>query len=233
MNNRFIGNFNLDKKEIFVSDLKFYNQLKNVLRLKAKDKIIICDGKGKEAQAQIKSISKDKIVLQIEKAYLPQRDPQMKVVLYCAVLKRENFELVVQKATEIGVSKVVPIITKRTVKLSLKMERLLKIAKEAAEQSGRVFLPEIAGPVLFNESLLKNAVSENKVNYLFDINGKDNLLNNKDYLSAGVFIGPEGGWDNSEIELAVNFGFKIISLGSLTLRAETAALIGSFKVIYF
>jgi 16S rRNA (uracil1498-N3)-methyltransferase len=232
MNNRFIGDFNLDKKEIFVSDFKFYNQLKNVLRLKAKDKIIICDGKGKEAQAQIKSISKDKIVLQIEKAYLPQRDPQMKVVLYCAVLKRENFELVVQKATEIGVSKVVPIITKRTVKLSLKMERLLKIAKEAAEQSGRVFLPEIAGPVLFDENLLKNTVSENKVNYLFDINGKDNLLN-KDCFSAGVFIGPEGGWDNSEIDLAVNFGFKIISLGSLTLRAETAALIASFKVIYF
>jgi 16S rRNA (uracil1498-N3)-methyltransferase len=227
---RFIGDFNLNQKSLLVSDKNFYNQVKNVLRLLPKSKIILADGKNNEAEARIILISKDGIKLEIEKTYINQNEPEKEVFLYCAILKKENFEFVVQKATEIGIKKIIPIITKRTVKLSLNQSRLKIIAKEAAEQSGRGIVPEILTPISFSQAC-KDSKS-NSINYFFDLSGKAlENFSRKNVASAGIFIGPEGGWDENEIKMSLDFGHCLVSLGKLTFRAETAAILASYLVL--
>ncbi len=225
---RFIGNFNLNEKILAISDAGFYNQLKNVLRLSVGDKLILCDGKDSEAEVEITEVSKDNIKLKVGEVKTGGNEPKIKTILYCSILKRENFELVVQKATEIGINRIVPILTKRTVKLSLNMARLEAIAKEAAEQSGRGIVPEISRPMSF-ENACQDAKT-NSVNYFFDISGKQSSLSGSPG-PVGLFVGPEGGWDENEIHIASEKKFNIVTFGRLTFRAETAAIIASFASI--
>src|SRR3989338_2993960 len=114
--NRFFVNENLKVGNIIVSDSDFINQAKNVLRLKAGDKLILCDGNSNEAIAEIVNLNKESAELKILESYKNKNEPEKHVVLYCSVLKKENFEWAVQKAVEIGVKEITPIITARTVK---------------------------------------------------------------------------------------------------------------------
>ena len=148
-------------------------------------------------------------------------------VLYCAILKRENFELVVQKATEIGVREIVPLITQRTVKLDIKEERLRKIITEAAEQSGRGRVPMLRQAMSFADALAD--AQRNDANFFFDISDvivEEGAIG--DAMRRGLFVGPEGGWSYEEVLAARAAGCHIISLGALTFRAETAAIIASY-----
>lgn len=226
---RFFGDFNLNEKILTVNDAGFYNQIKNVLRLSAGDRLILCDGKNNEAEAEVDSISKDGIKLKIGKVATNENETKIKTVLYCAILKRENFELVIQKATEIGVKRIVPVITARTVKLAINTARLKAIAKEAAEQSGRGIVPEISKPMSFEDA--RKDAKTNSVNYFFDISGKPLVSFKNNFDTAGIFIGPEGGWEGDEIKIARDQGYNFVSLGSLTLRAETAAIVASYSLI--
>ena len=154
-------------------------------------------------------------------------EPKRGVTLYLSTLKRENFEFAAQKATEAGVQNIVPIISSRTVKLNISTERVEKIVKEAAEQSGRGMVPRIADIVSF-EKIFPDA-AKNDINIFFDGMGKQfsgTMLEGKE--SVGIFIGPEGGWGNKELVEAKENGFLIAGLGALTLRAETAATIASY-----
>jgi 16S rRNA (uracil1498-N3)-methyltransferase len=145
-------------------------------------------------------------------------------------LKKSNFELVVQKATEIGVGEIVPILCKNTVKTGLNLKRLEKIAKEAAEQSKRVTLPKIEKILSFKEAIEKARNFDLKI--LFDISGKNPSFLKRKVKNVAIFIGPEGGWDKSEIELAKKENFEILNLGKLNLRSETAAIVSSFLIIH-
>lgn len=228
---RFIRDFDFSKKVITISDKEICNQIKKVLRFGVGDKIILGDGKLNEALVKITVLRKGEVVGEILQVSQNQNESSVHVVLYCSILKRENFELVVQKAVEVGVAEIIPLVTKRTVKLNLKRERLEKIIREAAEQSGRGRVP-----VLHNVLDLKKAMdgaSRNDINLFFDVSGQifdDNSLEMSHYRRVGIFIGPEGGWDEKEIELAKEKKFKIVSLGKLTLRAETAAIIASYLI---
>src|SRR3989339_2025029 len=111
--------------------------MKNVLSLTPKEKIIICDGAGREAECLTRSFVQDRVRLFAEKVNENTNEPEKDVALFLATLKKENFELTVQKAVEIGVKEITPLITERTVKFGLKTEKLEKIIREAAEQSGR------------------------------------------------------------------------------------------------
>ena len=135
---RFFGNFDFSEKEIGkkieISDKNIIHQIKNVLRLKIGDEIVLCDGKSNEAVSKIidspivrfaedsakRSGNKDSLSLEIVKVFKNNNESEKDIILYCSILKKENFELVVQKAVEIGVKEIIPIITKRTVKLNLK-----------------------------------------------------------------------------------------------------------------
>ncbi|MEI8174799.1 MAG: RsmE family RNA methyltransferase [bacterium] len=225
---RFIGNFDLSKKDFEIKDKEIVNQMKNVLRLKVGEKVELCDGKHISVIALICKIEKNSIIVSIKEMEEDKNKTKNNVTLFCAVLKKENFELVVQKATECGVLKIVPIISERTIKTGLNMERLRKIAKEASEQCGRVNIPEILEPVSFDESL--KLINEKNINIIFDISGESLGGLTAKLENINIFIGPEGGWTEKEIAEAKNLNFKIATLGPLTLRGETAAIVATYLI---
>ena len=228
---RFIDNFELKFGNFKLYDKELFNQVRNVLKLKAGERIILCDGKMNEGIVEIKKYEKDHIKVEIQNISTNKNEPERSVILYCAILKRENFELVVQKATEIGVRKIIPIITDRTVKLNIRQDRLKKIIKEAAEQSGRGVVPILQEPVSFKEAI--KDIADNGTNLLFDISGEKSNFHSIHYkLFITTWVGPEGGWTSQEIETAKTAGFEIVSLGNTILRAETAAIIGAYLIIY-
>lgn len=232
---RFILQIDLGKTEQKILDKDFIRQIKHVLRLKVGDTIVLCrqanSGEQKEAVAEITELKDSGVAVKILEMKKNTNEPERHVALYCAVLKKENFKLVCQKATEIGVKEIAPVITQRTVKLELNHSRLEKIIKEAAEQSGRTVVPILHSLQSFTEAL--NLAKDNEVNFFFDKEGKPFALYNNTSLlnSVGVFIGPEGGWNEDEKTLAKQHQFHIVSLGKTTLRAETAAIIASYSVL--
>ncbi|MEK7505174.1 MAG: RsmE family RNA methyltransferase [Patescibacteria group bacterium] len=219
---RFIGNFDFKNKEIELTDRELINQLKNVLRLEVGAEILIGNGKGEEARVKIKSTEREKVNLEIIEVRPIASEPTRKVKLFCAILKKENFELAVQKATEIGVSEITPVITERTVKTGLNYERLNKIIKEAAEQAGRGILPKLNETLNFEKALQTEAGPK----ILFHPSGEHLAPVVDEQIS--VFIGPEGGFTENEVELAKQNSAQIATFGPLIFRAETAAIIASY-----
>ena len=210
-----------------IEDEAISRQIRDVLKLKIGERVIISDGKGQDELVEITNLSKEIKYKTIEK--LKPVHPGRKVNLYLAILKKENFELAVQKAVECGVSTITPIITERTVKTGLNMERLEKIIREATEQCGLSDMPELFEIFDFREAI--NSHAEEKIIFHIDESTKTYTPNTK-ASSANIFIGPEGGFTEKEIELAKNSGFTVASLGPLTLRGETAAIIGTYCAVY-
>ena len=226
---RFIVDADINTQKIRLTDPELVSQMKNVLRLSAGDRVSLADGKGKEALAQVATLSKGVAELAVEKVYENYNEANRNVILYCSLLKRENFELVVQKATEVGVKEIFPIVAERTVKLKIRMDRLSKIIKEAAEQSGRTIVPKLYEPISFSNGIRHAA--KNNINLFFDVLGspfQEQIPSLKRHRNVGVFIGPEGGWTDEELESAKENRVKIVSLGKLTMRSETAAIIASY-----
>ena len=222
--NRFFGDFNLFEKTVRSSDAELVNQLKNVLRLKKSDEIILCDGKLNEARSAVEDLNNNEAVFKVLETGRNADEFRQDVVLYCSLLKRENFELVAQKSTELGVKEIVPVVAAKTVKLGFKTDRLRKIIKEAAEQSGRGILPVLSEQTDFGGAI--ESAGGNDLNLFFELGGKTLGNLNLDffkYKKIGIFIGPEGGWSEEELNLANN-NFKIAGLSRFTLRAETAAI---------
>ena len=180
---------------------------------------------GREYLSRLVRSDEDGLLAEVLETAGADREPSARVTLYCAVVKKENFELIVQKATEIGVAEIVPVISRRTVKLSVRMERSRTIAREAAEQSGRNSLPTLAEPCDLAAAL--RSAAANGRNWFFDPAG-DALspadLAVTEQRRLGIFIGPEGGWDPEELAAARRAGCRAANLGRLVLRAETAAI---------
>lgn len=221
---RFITEIDLDQKNVAITDPELVSQWRTVLRLKTGDRLILSDGQGREAEAVITDMTKSETRLDIGEVTTPEREPKKAATLWCALLKRENFELVVQKATEIGIARIVPLLTERTVKTGFNRDRLEKIVREAAEQSGRTTIPELAEPITFKEAL---TAADPADSILFDLDGEpvDATIE-----AANAFIGPEGGFSEAEVAMAKNAGFPVGLMGSLTMRGETAAIVASYLV---
>lgn len=227
MTHRFIGNFPLGEKRFWIADDELVKQTRNVLRLLPGEKIILSDGMGNEAEAEIISYDKGALEVKILDRKEKAEESLVKIVLYLAILKKENFELAVQKCVELGVSKIVPLITRRTVKLGIKKDRLEKIIKEAAEQSGRSMLAELGEEMDFRTAL--SDAQSNGINLFFSLGQKSAWpQKSKMSKSIGIFIGPEGGWDPQEIETARTAKLNLVGLGQFTLRAETAAIVALY-----
>lgn len=224
---RFIHDCDLSKEEIEILNKSLINQVKNVFRLKSGEKIILSDGMGNEGETVINSITKDRLVVSILKRNRETHSDK-NVHLYLSILKKENFELAVQKSVEAGVSQITPIISERTVKTGLNKNRLEKIISEASEQCGRSRMPLLNSPISFDDAF-KIANSDEKI--IFHL-GYPEYAPAKEAKSSSIFIGPEGGFSEKEILLAENSDFKIFSLGPLTLRAETAAIIATYRAVH-
>jgi 16S rRNA (uracil1498-N3)-methyltransferase len=221
---RFLIEADLNVAELVINDRDLARQIKLVLRLEPGDKLILTDGRGHETKADLTTLNGDQISFKLSGLESPNRESSCELTLFCAVLKRENFELVVQKAVELGVKRIQPLLTERTVKLGLNLERLKKVIKEAVEQSGRCVAPELNDPITFIDSLGLSGHYDLRI--IFDSGGLP-FQAVAGSSSAGVWIGPEGGWTEVELAAARSAGLTVANLGPRTLRAETAAIIAT------
>ena len=226
--------------EITLIDSELIHQMANVFRFKSGDRVILFDGSGFEYEAEIVSLNKKEVKFKIKKANQGETLNQKKglslisknsVSLYLSLIKKSNFELAAEKCTEVGVSEIHPIISERSEKKDLNIERLNKIVKEASEQSGRVTLP-VVSEIVDLETAVSQVVKEGKVGVVFHTSTTSaseghSSLEKEEKGEIAVFVGPEGGWSEAEINLFKQNNFKILSLGSNILRAETAAIVGS------
>lgn len=225
---RFIGVFDFSRNEIEIVDPELVHQMHTVLKLQKNEEFLLCDGQGTEARAVISSIDKKTVRAVIHSKAVIHREPARHVTAYIAIIKRELFDLVAQKLTEIGVANIVPLITRRTVKRAVKESRLQSVIREAAEQSGRTVLPVLHDPMELADALKHAQSCADR--FFFDVSGSNQAVS-QGTTSASIFIGPEGGWDPDEVQMARDAGCAIVSLGSLTLRAETAAIVASYMVV--
>lgn len=222
---RFIGKYEIAADRLLLRDPGIVHQVRTVLKLRKGEKIVLADGAGHEALVTVENLAANGIEVSVD-ARRDSDEPERQVTLYCAVLKRENFEFVVEKAVETGISRIVPVITARTVKQGIKQDRLEKIAHEAAEQCGRGIVPQVVEPMSFKNAL-KDAANLD-VNYFFDAKGEEYSRPKMLSATVGLWIGPEGGWEDFEIEAAKDNNFTLASLGKLVLRAETAATVAAY-----
>lgn len=228
---RFIIDTDFKDSVFEINDREVARQIRSVLKLRAGEIIILGNGRLDEVQCQITSVGIKGVEVKVVSRGRNLNEFKTQVVLYCAILKKDNFDLVVQKATEVGVTEIYPVISKRAVKLDVNVERLTKVAKEAAEQSGRGIVPLVHDPLKFSEALLYAA--PNDANYFFELGAPAfdrGVLKMRGMNRIGIFIGTEGGWDETEVEAAKKNYFHVASLGNLTLRAETAAIIATYLI---
>ena len=218
-------NFDGDKISLGVEESK---HLRDVLRLSVGASVSVFDGAGKEFLCEIAVIGKKEIILKITKEVNPTApESNLDLTLAVALLKGEKFDLVVQKAVELGVTILVPLNTKRAdVKLKdaeKKIERWRRIALEACKQSGRAKLMRIEMPADFEKFI---AAAEG-TRILFAERGGESFAEMKATEKITAIIGAEGGWETSEIEAAREKGFQTVTLKGRILRAETAAIVAA------
>ena len=197
------------------------NYLGNVLRLKTGDNVLLFDGVSGEWLANIAEVGKKRMTLAVaEQTRQPETIPDLWLAL--APVKRAPVEWLVEKATELGVARLLPVMTRRTVVERLRLDRLQSIAIEAAEQCGRTVLPHIAEPVALDAFLKGN----DRTLYFADETGGEPAANAFTPGPATILIGPEGGFTPEErAAIRAESNTKAISLGPRILRAETAALV--------
>ncbi len=223
----------LDADKVRIFDRNTLQQMTKVLRFRKGDKCVLMDGKGTKAKATIEELHSKVAVLHVtdrEVAAAPKR----KVRLYCALSKKPaTFEFILQKATEMRVSELVPLITERCqVQFLKKQERLGAIIKEACEQCENPFMPELGEPLKLSE-LLKNKPSGKLLAgdpWTYDVLLKD--VTTKATEDINLIIGPEGGLTKEELESIHSAGGTLFLLGESVLRMETAAL-ASLAVIQY
>src|SRR5215217_7571953 len=201
--------------------------LRDVLRLKTGDEVYVFDGLGHEFRCSVVSTRRDSAELLIEAEVEPAKpESQLQLNVCVALLKGEKFDLLVQKATELGVTTITPLIT-RYADIHLRdasdatkrVARWQRIALEAAKQSGRAFVPEITVPVAF-----ENALEIEGLGVMFSEREGERLESLPADGSITALVGSEGGWADDEIETARARGFHVVTLGGRILRAETAAI---------
>ena len=241
----FIKTENLkENEEIWITGSDV-NHIKNVLRKKIDDKINICNSDTqKNYECVIKNIEENKIVCKILDEVKSLAESNLNITIFQGLPKSDKMELIMQKATELGVKTIVPVITKRTViKLKdkdkqNKVDRWRKIAEVAAKQSGRDIIPTIENiiniaDIKFDEfdKIFVLYENEEKISIKDEIEQLKN--DNKEELNIGIVIGPEGGFAESEIEqLRLNQNVSVVTLGKRILRTETVALVVSGILMY-
>lgn len=219
-------------------DLK---HIKNVLRLKEGEEVSICDGEENDYVAVIDSIDSQEVMLSIVDSFKSKGEAPIKLKLYQGLPKGDKMELIVQKCTELGVSEIVPMATKRAVvklsdekKIAKKLERWQKIAEEAAKQSKRGRIPLVDRLVTLKEAVSELGEDELAL-MLYESESENSLkkaLRGYDGKTVSVFVGPEGGFEESEAEMLKAAGAKVVSLGNRILRTETAGLVASAVIMY-
>lgn len=212
------------------------HQLRSVLRLQPGEQIHLLDNQGSSFLAEIEALDRGQAVGRVLAREAATGEPPVEVVLYQCALKADKFEWVLQKATEIGVTRFVPVISSRTIvrpaeKIRNKYERWQAIIREAAEQSHRGRLPELADPLSWDEAVAQATGVRLLPWEETSTTERLDAAVPGDGQSISLIIGPEGGISADEAALAFAAGWRGVSLGPRVLRAETAALVAAAIVV--
>lgn len=229
---------NISEKEIVIYG-EDVNHIKNVLRMQPGEELIICDGEGVDYHCAIASFEKECVTASILASGISEAEMSCRITLYQGLPKKDKMEMIIQKAVELGVYRIVPVMTRRVIvklddpkKEAKKLERWQAIAESAAKQSGRGIIPQIAPVMSFKEALREaSSMEASVIPYENADSSPEGIRKSRDIFrqigtkaSAGVFIGPEGGFEPSEVELALQNGAEAVTLGKRILRTETAGL---------
>jgi 16S rRNA (uracil1498-N3)-methyltransferase len=206
--------------------------LRDVLRLRAGDPVILFDGAGREAQATIAEVRRDEVTLRALEPRVSSGSSPLRLALVVALAKKDKIDWVVEKATELGVGTILPAACARSV-LELSGERAVerlgrwrRVAEAAARQCGRAHLPRVEAVRPWAEQLSAASGVRRLCFYEGGPIGSGRLaLSVPPPPSAAVAVGPEGGLTSREVEQAQELGYQVVSLGPRTLRAETAAVV--------
>ena len=226
----FVPAENISDSQVVITGGDF-NHIKNVLRMKPNEKFIANDGNGASYCCSIREFVGDSVVADIEKGQLESSELPVRLVLFQGLPKADKMELIIQKAVELGAAEIVPVEMVRCVvkldekKKKSKLARWQSIAESAAKQSGRTVIPEVNAETL--DVLLVPYECADSLKKL-----REKIDGLKTGMSAGIFIGSEGGYEEKEIEKAKEHGGEIVSLGKRILRTETAA-IASLSICMF
>lgn len=215
------------EKSIHISNRDLIHQWRKVFRYNVGSQVIVFDGSGVECRAVIAKISPSEAelsILETKEIAAPIRN----LWLCLSLIKKDNVELVVQKAVELGVSHIVPILGERSEKKKLNMERLQKIVQEATEQSGRGELLTVHELTTLPKLFERGVLPQEKIFFHPEFPPiQQYLAAHTNQYSFAYFIGPEGGFSDEEVELFKQYNVAGFALGSRILRAETAAIAGA------
>lgn len=225
--------FEADAKSVMLAGDES-RHLRNVLRLAQGDEVFVFDGRGTEYRCVVAELEPDASrLIVIEEVAAAAPESPLKLTLAVALLKGEKFDLVVQKVTELGVTRVVPVKTTRadirlrdSADAQKRVARWQRIALEAAKQSGRAFVPEITAPTDFASVIADQQIAASRL--MFSEKGGTPLADIHLEAEPGTIaalVGSEGGWSDEELNQARQAGWEIVTLGGRTLRAETAAMV--------
>ena len=219
------------------------NHIKNVLRMSVGDKICVINGQNnKEYYCEITAVGNDAVDTRICEIRESDQELSNEIVLFQGLPKSDKMELIIQKAVELGVHTIVPVSTDRTVvkldakKEANKLKRWMSISESAAKQSGRLRIPEVTPVVSYREAL---EMAKKMDVRLIPYELAEGMEKTRELMSSiqpgqsvAVFIGPEGGFESSEIEKAMEIGAWPITLGKRILRTETAGLVTLAMLVY-
>jgi 16S rRNA (uracil1498-N3)-methyltransferase len=222
----------------FSIEEKQAHYLSNVRRFKQNDEIMLFDGKGNSYKAKIDFIAKNKVSGQVLSS--SYKMPKFILNLYTCIPKGDRFEWQIEKCAEIGVFKIIPINTKRSIVTSIsknKIERYEKISISASSQCGRNDIMKIENPIDFKTACINIIENKDFINLLpwesESISTLKSLIPKSKLNGANIFIGPEGGFEDEEIEFAKSLNIKTLTLGENILRTETAAVVASSLIFQF
>ena len=206
------------------------------LRMKQGENLTLCSPSGTVHNCVVEKVEGDFVEVRILSSEQSEAEPSVKVTLYQALPKGDKMDFIIQKAVEIGVTEIVPVISSRCVSrpdqksLSKKILRWQKIAKQAAMQSGRGIVPKVKDAVTFKNGV-ENSKGEKVIFYELGGESVRDILSDKPK-EISIFIGSEGGFSSDEVDLVLKKGGRKATLGKRILRAETAPLVALSVIMY-
>ncbi len=217
------------------------HQIRDVLRMRAGDEVILLDNSGWAYHLELESVDPDLVRGRVREKWKLETEPRTKITLYQGMLKGQKFDWVLQKGTELGITSFVPVLAARCLVGSVndvsesRLDRWQRIVLEAAEQAGRAVLPEMESALFFQHACQQ--VAEHGLS-LIPWEGeksrglREALANVPRSRTINLFVGPEGGFTDEEIAMAKNFGIMPITLGPRIFRAETAGIVAASAILY-
>ena len=238
MHRFFIAPYNFAGDRVVLPEATAH-QIRNVLRLRPGAAIVVLDNSGWEYEVLLRQVDRQQVVGEAVAKRPSPNEPSVQLTLYQALMKRDKFEWVLQKGTEIGVSHFVPVVTQRSLVQDIdikegKQLRWEKIIIEAAEQSRRGRIPTLQAPQTLAEALATHPAQPGLIAWeeADELTIRGAFEDGKRPSHISLFIGPEGGFAAEEVEAAQTAGIRAITLGKRILRAETAALVASALVLH-